>query len=73
MHVRLKIQFSIKEIRQILDPTSYEVTHELPFETHPYNVSDNAVQNITLTKQQNNQSAVAGSQLCCALDKFSKN
>ena len=32
-------------------------------------VSDNPFRNIKLTNQQNNQSAVAGSQLCCALDR----
>ena len=61
--------YTQKKKQQIDDPTSYEVTHGLyPFETHPYNVSDNPFQNIKLTNQQNNQSAVAGSQLCCALD-----
>ena len=59
-------------MQQIDDPTSYEVTHGLPFETHPYNVSDKPFQNITLTNQQNNQSAVAGSQHCCAFDKKHK-
>ena len=43
-------------MQQIDDPTSYEVTHGLPFETHPYNVSNNPFQQIKPTNQQNNQS-----------------
>ena len=73
MRVWLKIQLSIVIFNELLAKILYhtKVVHNLDYQSAV--CSEMHTSACQRAKQQNNQSAVAGSQLCCALDKFSKN